>query len=966
MIADPMSNQNQNRSQSRRPIQNIAWPKSIDPKTEQVPIISPSATPLLSEGFSAKPRRRSRTRSRGRSSQDFAGKTKVTLYPTNAAPSANESSPHESPVSSTPQPTALTSPPPVPPIHANFAFLQAPRIFPSPEPGTIYHGRPPKTPGPERAPWGLFQPLAGPDAYDPLLASPPITPPPLPGKLFRNNTAGGSGGERIAARKVMMRQLGRRLKEAEAEQTSGGEDSQPATTARRKQRAIQRLPSTRSTVVESRTLPSHYWVPQVTQDGQQIYYVNTQTGQHYIRDLPIDAEGDLSEVDFHASSSTVVDGRESPSAASPTTPLSPSAAADHGHGQASPIPRSTYNGRSDRPPRIASPRPPHAPGVLLSTSSESADASAPAYLSVSSQEQQEVFPTSPFATPLREKQGSDEEEDARTDHETARRSPWNDAYDREISWVAEIVPERIPVHDDDDYDDPDDMDEPRNPSVARHHPDHDEHEHEYDDDSLPRAFHSKNLVVDIEASPEAPKHSQIPPSPSSAIVLPRHLSNDSRIFPAHLSLSSPSPPQLPSPNTEYLEWEESLRVIVPDTKPKKNGESSQSRWDKVKNAIARLGPRNNSIKERANNTDSSTRMENGASLTGASKPDKELRSSYFSSSSGAVSPVPPASSGTLQKYGGDAKLFPFPGIKRLEEERRTRGGGGLSLNASSPDIALPPTLDEFSAISSGSASSRTPHASPEVPRDRKLSRRASDTHLFQKFNSANTPPALSSQSTSPSLDPTSPSTSNLDRLAGTSPTNREGVKTWLRAKNLFPSQSSQPSFSGLQQPVSAPVVITQSGSTDESRNLPDLLDGRKERRVNWEDIWTPTTTNGSAAQSRQTQNVPEPESSTRELPSAGSLTLETPARGRSSFSEERIITSKGDAQSVMYPTRFISPTPDPNLSATPNPTPSLDGYASQSSPSSSSSERFLEPTTSRTPEEMILERLEPADVTRVT
>ncbi|KAI9443246.1 ras GEF [Lactarius indigo] len=49
---------------------------------------------------------------------------------------------------------------------------------------------------------------------------------------------------------------------------------------------------------EGETLPSDFWVPRVTQDGQ-IYYVNTQTGQHS-RDLPIDA-GDFSDVDFRTS-----------------------------------------------------------------------------------------------------------------------------------------------------------------------------------------------------------------------------------------------------------------------------------------------------------------------------------------------------------------------------------------------------------------------------------------------------------------------------------------------------------------------------------------------------------------------------------------------------------------------------------------------------------------------------------------
>lgn len=188
------------------------------------------------------------------------------------------------------------------------------------------------------------------------------------------------------------------------------------------------------------------------------------------------------------------------------------------------------------------------------------------------------------------------------------------------------VPERIPINDDVDSDDADDTDEPRDhPSAPQHHSDPEEHEREDDDESLPRAS-AQGLVVDIEASPEAPKPSQIPPSPSSAIVLHRHFSDDSRIFPARLSISSPSQPELSSPNAEYQEWEESLRVTV----PKKNGESSQRPWDRVKNVFARPGSSNgrrsrtNSIRERANNTDSSTSRESGASLTGASKTDKGI------------------------------------------------------------------------------------------------------------------------------------------------------------------------------------------------------------------------------------------------------------------------------------------------------------------------------------------------------
>jgi serine/arginine repetitive matrix protein 2 len=314
----------------------------------------------------------------------------------------------------------------------------------------------------------------------------------------------------------------------------------------------------------------------------------------------------------------------------------------------------------------------------------------------------------------------------------------------------------------------------------------------------------------------------------------------------------------------------------------------------------------------------------------------------------------------LLKYGGDAKLFPFPGIfpgvKRLEEERRTRVGG-LSLNASSPEIASPPTVDEFSAISSGSASSRTPQASPEIARDRKLSHQASDTRLFQKFNSGNIPPALSSPSTSTTLpDTTSPPTpNNSGWLGGKLPTNREGVKKWLITKGLFPSQSSQPN---LQQPNLGPVVTSQSGSTDLSRkpSLSDLFDPRKDGDLVSDMSRTPTTLNENAPQSRASQNSHEAEG--RESSPEGSSTPETPAHDKLPYDTPHVLASNGDAQSETYPAQSMSPAPDPNSSATPDPTSSLDDYASQSSPSSSSPERFLEPPASRTPGTMILERLD--------
>jgi hypothetical protein len=142
-------------------------------------------------------------------------------------------------------------------------------------------------------------------------------------------------------------------------------------------------------------------------------------------------------------------------------------------------------------------------------------------------------------------------------------------------------------------------------------------------------------------------------------------------------------------------------------------------------------------------------------------------------------------------------------------------------------------------------------------------------------------------------DPTSPPTPNNSRWLGGKlplPHNREGVKTWLRAKGLFSSQSSQASFPGLQQPVSAPVVISQSGSTDLSRKLSDLFNGQKEL-TEWTDIsMTPTTTNESATQCEgEAQDDREPK--TPEVSSRGSSMPKTPALDRQPFGEPRRHTS---------------------------------------------------------------------------
>ena len=146
----------------------------------------------------------------------------------------------------------------------------------------------------------------------------------------------------------------------------------------------------------------------------------------------------------------------------------------------------------------------------------------------------------------------------------------------------------------------------------------------------------------------------------------------------------------------------SATLQLHDNKPEED--ISTITWEKVKDTFRRAGSssgrrsRTNSIltRKRWDNTDSSVSRESGASLMSA-KTDKAdsvpspvgVRAPHLmqspSASASILSPIPLASSADLSKYQ-NAKLFPFPGMLRLEEERRAKGYPPAS--ASSPDVSI--------------------------------------------------------------------------------------------------------------------------------------------------------------------------------------------------------------------------------------------------------------------------------------
>jgi serine/arginine repetitive matrix protein 2 len=225
---------------------------------------------------------------------------------------------------------------------------------------------------------------------------------------------------------------------------------------------------------------------------------------------------------------------------------------------------------------------------------------------------------------------------------------------------------------------------------------------------------------------------------STSIVVESEVSTDIRN-------SAPSPfPAIPlsqsgsfsQQNGERLavsgeDWEERLltRQLSKKASAEGEGSSSQSTWERLKNSISRSTSsagrrsRSNSIINRERN--SSISRESGASLTSGGKGDRTsfaassqqqssqhpvappLMQSPSASASisslapphhmrGNPSPIPPASDADRMKYQND-KLFPFPGMKRLEEQRRDRAKGPFpDTPAAGDDVPTPLSAQSFS------------------------------------------------------------------------------------------------------------------------------------------------------------------------------------------------------------------------------------------------------------------------------
>ena len=385
------------------------------------PVEERTATTPDSASAEKKKRRRSRSRSRG--SKDLKTKLKVVTPSLPTVQANNESSQDEDVA-----PTRL-SPPLVSPKPSRFDPM-SPRyaevgFHPPTSPST------PMLPSLEAIRTGLFRSnsassgvqramalaaLTG-ETFDPAAV---VTNPPF-AKLTRNNTV--AGGERMAARALLFHRLGERLN-TDAEQTSAGEEVTTQTTApaKRKRRRKRRSSSRASTVVDDRepssTTPTTPVLPNspltvpanVNQLAEALLHRPPSAPRSH---TPVNIENGVEYQTPLHNRGVVIEDEDDPPEQSPPLPT----------------------GLPQTPQRSHLGRLPHVSDAPSNLSTDSAPGiGVPFFLSQQKNLlRPDVFPTSPFATPLKEKAYLEDEDDTFAD---VRRIPLP-TNEREPSWVAE-------------------------------------------------------------------------------------------------------------------------------------------------------------------------------------------------------------------------------------------------------------------------------------------------------------------------------------------------------------------------------------------------------------------------------------------------------------------------------------------------------------------------------------------------
>ncbi|KAG5648513.1 hypothetical protein DXG03_003124 [Asterophora parasitica] len=946
----------------------------VEPEAEAEPEADVEDAEAVSPSPAARSKRRSRSRSRSRGSKDLRGKVRATQSPTPTPPAAGDSSQDES---SFPPPLNLAALTPLmSPIPSHILELQRSRLLRSPtptqDPSMLGSGLSPHSPvmppSLEALQRGLLRSnsagnaagrmmalhklTGGTESYDPSGSSSP-SPSPF-GKLSRSNTV--TGGERTAARQLMLSRLGGRIgKETDGEQASGEDRSAPSPTPKRRRRRSRRGSQGANTGVSDSeflsTSPNTPTIPQAplpsafdalselllrSRSVTPFQYISTLT--YEVEEGPEPPQPVHQEPERHERTRrrSVVVEEEDEDERYP--------------------PQRTHLGYSgpqlQHTPALRLPHPSDAP------SNDPSDSPSPLGVSVSVLQNRspqtpnrtppgnDAFPRSPYATPLREIFSREDDEEVLYQPDTLRpRTPYEENSEREISWVASPVPEldSMPISIEDEDEDEEsngrgeeedqDLEELPNSPGSRNY--YSPQEQEVYDDSPRVSSSSKSLVVESETSLAAsPSHvslaiSGAADSQTASFTPASDASTSPPTYPMRLSVASRSPMY-----GEFPDWDDRVGNTDPNTK--RIGDSP-STWEKVKSTFSRAGSsagrrsRTNSIvtRERREQADSINR-ESGASLNSAktdrvdpfavaqSPPPLMLSSSASASISslapplapgprGGPSPIPPLNPANKSKYQ-HAKLFPF-GMTTAPEEQRSRIP---SASASSPDIVMSSSNEENLPPLSAS----TPGHTPEITRERKLSHQTSDTHLMARFNTGG-------PSSHPDGPPRSPSqTGGSYKL----PMTLSAVKQWLNRK-----QSSAPS-------IPAPAPVPRPHTPSQKLLAPDVMRRQESQQsADWEEV-TPTSPVGETFV-RLGQNgnrdiplttnptIPRSEhTDTEKTPKAKKMKMTLPPSDQSDNG-----ISFFDDSPLSPPSR-----PDPFSSTTPDPSSSLSDYPAHSTSESSS------------------------------
>ncbi|KAI5889464.1 uncharacterized protein SCHCODRAFT_02634603 [Schizophyllum commune H4-8] len=934
-------------------------------------------------------RKRNRSRSRGRGSKEF----RKAKSPTPSQMLAGDSSQDEEMPPPPPQPLPPLGMPmlisPIPQtLDARTRFLRTPTPDPSLFPMAQTQSPTPMLPSLELLQRGMLfrsnsagagrrlamaKLTGGTETYDP---TPSPAPPGTMPKLSRSQTV--SGGERVAARQFMLTAIGQRTRRGdnEAEQPSAAEElsapspspspSPSAKRRRRRSRQAQRISQQQQAAAMAAA--GH----QTTSDSE---FMSTTPNTPVQPPTPLQPDLDRLQ-DLRARSTTPsfmtsplmrTLSREQQRPETPPTTQQQDRFTTPKKRRGSILIEDDYEAQEQTLPPMPT-RPP--PGFRVPFSSDapsqiSVESGAPGSIGVpvflSSQRslaKPDEFPSSPFATPLRERALLQDEHDEDEEEKVLYNNSYPSYEDREISWVADPVPE---VHDEDeeepsegedaDADGYEDDAQAQSEVASTSNRDQEE-------SSRPSSDHGLGSETSHDLLTSFPN----PPSPASNRALSHvRVSSGSSMSPS----AGATRPSVVSPLDEVLSrrqsgFHDTERTLSNDSSLSKREGGSTSTWDKIKNSLSRSNSssgrrsRSNSVlnRERREHTDSSVSRESGASITG---PVGLMQSPSASGSyqslvphlPGHASPMPPPS-GDLSHYN-DAKLFPFPGMKMLEEQRRAKEG--FSASASTPDF-------------SGMGGKTDDEHSPRSPilqgfftgsgRERKLSHQASDTRLLAKYNGAAPPMSAAPSSSSHDYPQSPPTPSGSSKL----PTNLPAVRQWisknLKKKASSPQMGHSISTASISLPIIAPPMHSKKPSLSELLQLPKEDSPGSE----WSDVGGPVlpvqtppqqaraleVRDGSASNSDQTD--------TEKTPRAKKVApvLETDESSTTSY----------EAPRPSPPEHPATVTPDPTSSLGPG--SSLSDYPAQSTSTSSSnssgssSSAYMPSVKSQGP--VILEKLE--------